>query len=96
LSRSGWSVVRNASLAKGDTSKKRPSPHLHKVPTRRNKVSPRTLQTVLVHTYFLNLIYYSEEENGEKKVSSSLPGSLSGGCLLLIYIEPSSVLNGLF
>jgi hypothetical protein len=34
FSRSGWNVVRNASLAKGSTSKKRPSPHLHKVPTR--------------------------------------------------------------
>jgi hypothetical protein len=30
FSRSGWSVVRSASLAKGGTSKKRPSPHLHK------------------------------------------------------------------
>jgi hypothetical protein len=27
--RSGWSVVRSASLANGGTSKKRPSPHLH-------------------------------------------------------------------
>jgi hypothetical protein len=45
LSRSGWSVVRSASLAKGGTSKTRLSPHLHKVPTRSNKVSPRTLQT---------------------------------------------------
>jgi hypothetical protein len=35
-------------LSKGGTSKKRPSPHLHKVPTRSNKVSPRTSQTVLV------------------------------------------------
>jgi hypothetical protein len=33
-SRSGWSFVRNASLAKTGTSKRRPSPHLHKVPTR--------------------------------------------------------------
>jgi hypothetical protein len=41
FSRSGWSVVRSASLAKGGTSKKkRPSPHLHKVPTRSNKMSP--------------------------------------------------------
>jgi hypothetical protein len=48
FSRSGWSVVRNASLSKGDTSKRRPSPHLHKVPTRSNNVSPRTLQTALV------------------------------------------------
>jgi hypothetical protein len=31
--RSGWSVVRSASLAKEGTSKKRRSPHLHKVPT---------------------------------------------------------------
>jgi hypothetical protein len=45
---SGWSVVRSASLAKGGTSKNRPSPRLHKVPTQSNKVSPRTLQTALV------------------------------------------------
>jgi hypothetical protein len=44
FSRCRWSVVRSASLAKGGTSKKRPSPHLHKVPTRSNKVSPRALQ----------------------------------------------------
>jgi hypothetical protein len=30
FSRRGWSVVRSASLAKGGTSKKRPSSHLHK------------------------------------------------------------------
>jgi hypothetical protein len=40
FSRSGWSVVRSASLDKGGTSKKRPSPHLQEVPTR---------QTVLVY-----------------------------------------------
>jgi hypothetical protein len=50
FSRSGWSVVRSASLAKGGTWKKRQSPHLHKFPTRSNKVSPRTLQTALVFT----------------------------------------------
>jgi hypothetical protein len=50
FSRSGWSVVRSASLAKGGTSKKRPSSHLHKVPTRSNKVSPQTFQTALVLT----------------------------------------------
>jgi hypothetical protein len=33
----------------GGTSKKRPSSHLHKVPTRSNKVSPRTFQTSLVY-----------------------------------------------
>jgi hypothetical protein len=49
FSRSGWSVVRSASLAKGGTSKTRPSPHLHEVTTRSNKVSTRTLQTALVH-----------------------------------------------
>jgi hypothetical protein len=38
FSRSRWSVVRNASLFKVGTSKKRPSPHLHKVRTRSNKV----------------------------------------------------------
>jgi hypothetical protein len=43
FSRSGWSVVRSASFAKGGTSKKRPSPHLNKVPTRSNKMNPRTL-----------------------------------------------------
>jgi hypothetical protein len=45
--RSRWSVVISTSLAKGDTLKKRPSPHLHKVPTRSNKMSPRTFQTIL-------------------------------------------------
>jgi hypothetical protein len=48
FSRSGWSVVRSAPFAKGGASKKRPSPHLHKVLTRSNKVSPRTFQTALV------------------------------------------------
>jgi hypothetical protein len=43
-----WNVVRSASLHKGGTSKKRLSPHLHKLPTRSNKVSPRTFQTALV------------------------------------------------
>jgi hypothetical protein len=48
FSRSGWSVVRSASLAKGGTSKKRLSPHLHKVQTQSNKVSQRTLQMALI------------------------------------------------
>jgi hypothetical protein len=48
FSRSGWSVVRSASLAKGGTLKERSSSHLHKVQTLSNKVSPRTLQTALV------------------------------------------------
>jgi hypothetical protein len=50
FSRSWWSVVRSASLAKGGTSKKRPLPHLHKVQTQSNKVSPGTLQTALVRS----------------------------------------------
>jgi hypothetical protein len=49
FSRSGRSVVRSASLAKGGTSKKRLSPLLHEVPTRSNKVSPRTFHTAFVH-----------------------------------------------
>jgi hypothetical protein len=44
ISRSGWSIVRRALLAKGGTLKKRPSLHLHKVPTQSNKVSSQTLQ----------------------------------------------------
>jgi hypothetical protein len=56
FSRSGWSIVTSASLAKGGTSKKRPSPHLHKVPTRSNKVSPLTFQTALVYINLWRLI----------------------------------------
>jgi hypothetical protein len=52
FSRSGWSVVRSASVAKGGTSKNRPSPHLHKVST------PRTFQTALVYDTFLYLNNY--------------------------------------
>jgi hypothetical protein len=48
FSRSGWSTVRSALFAKGGTSKKRPSLHLHKVLTWNNKVSPQTLQTALI------------------------------------------------
>jgi hypothetical protein len=50
--RSGWSIVRTASLVKGGTLKKRLSPYLNKVLTWNNKVSPRTFQTALV---FLDL-----------------------------------------
>jgi hypothetical protein len=35
-------------LAKGSTLKKKPSPHLHKVPTQSNKVSPQTLHMTLI------------------------------------------------
>jgi hypothetical protein len=65
FSKSGWSVVRSVSLAKGGTSKKRPSPHLHKVPIRSNKVSARTFQTVLLYSMLVSkatnvimLLYY--------------------------------------
>jgi hypothetical protein len=53
FSKSGWSVVRSPSLAKGGTSKKRPSPRFHKVPTRSNKVIPRTFQTALVLEFLI-------------------------------------------
>jgi hypothetical protein len=59
FSRSGWSVVRNTSLAKGGTSEKRPLSHLYKVPTLSNKVCPRTFQTDLV---FLKLIRFWKEK----------------------------------
>jgi hypothetical protein len=41
--------VERCKKCRGGTSKKRPSPHLHKVPTRSNKVSPRTFQTAFVN-----------------------------------------------
>jgi hypothetical protein len=44
---SGQSIVRSASLAKGGTSEKRLSLHLHEVMTWSNKVSPWTLQMAL-------------------------------------------------
>jgi hypothetical protein len=48
ISRSGWSIVWSASLTNGGTSKRRPLLHVHNVPTRSNKVSPRNFQTALV------------------------------------------------
>jgi hypothetical protein len=48
FSRSGWSIMKSASLVKRGTSKKRLSPHLHKVLTPSNKVGPRTFRTALV------------------------------------------------
>jgi hypothetical protein len=55
--RSGWSIVRSASLAKGGTLKKRPSLHLHKVPTQSNKVRPQPFLTALVHNEELAGLY---------------------------------------
>jgi hypothetical protein len=57
FSRSGWSALKGASLAKGGTSKKRPSPHLHIDPTLSNKASPRTSQTALVQYIYIYNIY---------------------------------------
>jgi hypothetical protein len=48
----GGALLRSASLAKGRTSEKRPSPHLHKVLTRNNKASPRTFLTALLHVHW--------------------------------------------
>jgi hypothetical protein len=64
FSRSGWSVVRSASLAKGGTSKKRPT-HLHKVTTRSNKMRPLTFQTALVYKI---LVGKSEEKTPLGKI----------------------------
>jgi hypothetical protein len=50
FSRSGWSVVRSASLAKGGTLKKRPSSQLHKVSNRSCKMNPWTFQKALVQS----------------------------------------------
>jgi hypothetical protein len=48
FSRSGWNAARSASLAKGRTSEKRPSPSLHKASTWSNKASPGTFQMALL------------------------------------------------
>jgi hypothetical protein len=55
LLRSGWSIVRSALLAKGGTSKKRLSLHLHEVLTQTNKVSPQTLQMALILSSHLGI-----------------------------------------
>jgi hypothetical protein len=60
FSKSGWSVVRSASLTKGGISKKRPSSHLYRVPTRSNKVSPRTFQKALVHRLIASRLFIKE------------------------------------
>jgi hypothetical protein len=54
--RSGWSVVRSALLAKGGTSKKRPSLHPHKVLTWSNKVSLWTFHTALILPYTISVL----------------------------------------
>jgi hypothetical protein len=63
FSRNGWSVVRSASIAKVGTSKKRPSPHLHKVPTRSNKASTRISRTALVYKWIVRDIIRNVEDD---------------------------------
>jgi hypothetical protein len=74
FSRSGWSVVRSASPTKGSTSETRPSPHLHKVPTRSNKASPRTFQTAIVFYWLvlLNFVYRVKTSNGHLLLASHI------------------------
>jgi hypothetical protein len=60
FSRSGHSVVRGASLAKGGTLKKRLSPCLQKVLTRSNKVSSQTLRTA--HVFCSNVLVSENRE----------------------------------
>jgi hypothetical protein len=52
-----WSVVRSASLAKGGTSKRRPSPHLHKVPSRSNKSANFALVNFRWSIFYLSLCH---------------------------------------
>jgi hypothetical protein len=49
FARSGWSIVRSASLTNGSSLEKRPSLHLYKAPTWSNKVGPQTLQMALIY-----------------------------------------------
>jgi len=55
---SGWSVVRSAMLAKGDTLEKRPSLHLHKVLTWSKKLSPQTSQMALICNFLHSSVIY--------------------------------------
>jgi hypothetical protein len=73
FSRSWWNVVRSASLAKGGTSKKRPSPHLHKIPARSNKLSPRTLQSNLAHCLLRHIRNFCQYEEAFPSI-----GNLAG------------------
>jgi hypothetical protein len=71
----------------GKYFEKGPSPHFYKVPTRSNKVSPWTFQTVLVavRPYFEILCRHSPggaEENREHlKTACYCPFSFSSGCM---------------
>jgi hypothetical protein len=56
FSQSGCSIVRSASLAKGGTSKKRPSLQLHKVPNHTTTMLPPPLQLGVTVTASLCII----------------------------------------
>jgi hypothetical protein len=73
FSKSGWSVVRSASLAKGGTSKKRPSPHLRKFPNFAN--GPRTWS----YNYTLSKCFQKVVLNQEMDKSSWRGTYLSTG-----------------
>jgi hypothetical protein len=59
--------------------KKRPSPHLHKVPTRSNKASPRTLQTALVIQTQLFINFGLTTEMSRTVTSAALEGAACRG-----------------
>jgi len=55
----GGGVVEEVFFLEGGVPKKKsPSPHLHKVPTRSDKMSPRTLQTAFVHRFLVGPTQY--------------------------------------
>jgi acyl-CoA synthetase (AMP-forming)/AMP-acid ligase II len=76
FSRSEWSVVRSASLAKAGTSKKRPSPHLHKTPTWSNNSDTLTklLLSCLVRWFILRYILVSGHDRTTGRVGGPTTG----------------------
>jgi hypothetical protein len=89
FSRSGWIVVRSASLAKGGTSKKRLSPHLHKFPNWSNKLSPRTFQTTFVYTHIY--MHLNNHIIGQqKKIHNDTMTSFSVN-LLKMFANPQTI-----
>jgi len=72
FSRRGLSVLRSSLLAKGGTSRKRLSSHLHYVLTQSNKVSPRALQTAVVLAIFCfrvpSIFFEDHKGSADRKV----------------------------